>query len=310
MLSRVADAIFWMARYMERTKIEATFLHTNYVAIQDNAISNNWKLVLQKYGDKEFMLKHGDRDYQSSETLLHLITDKENPSSIVNNVTYARENARSVQDHITKEMWQSLNNFYHTIRNERNELAILNEDPIEVMDMLQQQCYLFSGTMDYTMDRGSGYYFQNIGKRLERIFQAIHILTIKLKEIGNQVNEDANVLSFRYVLYALSGNELFGKTYRGDLNIRNIINFVLFDPVFTNSIHYSLGRLKTSIVPIRQDSTLIAYEHIEYEIGKLISNFTYSKPDIQDGEKLLQYLHDLEKEMTKWSAHFSTLYFG
>lgn len=132
-----------MARYMERTKIEATFLHTNYVAIQDNAISNNWKLVLQKYGDKEFMLKHGDRDYQSSETLLHLITDKENPSSIVNNVMYARENARSVQDHITKEMWQSLNNFYHTIRNEKNELAILNEDPIEVMDMLQQQCYLF-----------------------------------------------------------------------------------------------------------------------------------------------------------------------
>ncbi|MBK9734699.1 MAG: alpha-E domain-containing protein [Saprospiraceae bacterium] len=310
MLSRVADAIFWIARYVERTKVESTFLHTNYVAIQDNAIHNNWLLVMEKYGNQSHISKMNKNQYQSPETLLHLITDKNNPASIVNNIMYARENARSVQDHITKEMWQMLNNFHHLIRNEKNEVSILNEDPIEVMDMVQQQCYLFAGTLDYTMDRGSGYYFLNIGKRMERVFQSIYILKIKLKEIDFNITDDANILSFRYVLYALSGNELFGKTYSGDMTIKNMLQFVLFNPVYTNSILYSLGRIRSNFVPLKEESTYATYSQIEYEIGRQISSFQYSKPDMENGRIFYQFLDEFENEMMMLSKRFSELYFG
>ena len=55
MLSRVADSIFWMSRYMERTKAETTLLSSNFVAIQDNAITSNWHLILEEYGNKKFI---------------------------------------------------------------------------------------------------------------------------------------------------------------------------------------------------------------------------------------------------------------
>lgn len=309
MLSRVADAIFWISRYMERTKIEATFLHTNYVAIQDNAIENNWKLILEKYGSKDYLKKNQKSRHEASETLLHLLIDKNNPASILNNVMYARENARSVQDNITKELWQMLNNFHHTIRHDKNDQILRNDDPVEVLDVIQQQCYLYSGTVDYTMDRGPGYYFLNVGKRIERTMQSIQILKIKLKEIAYDLDDDSKTLSFRYVLYALSGNELYGKTYRGALSIRNIINFVLFSPIFTNSVQYSLGRIRSSLNPLKDESRPEAFSQVEFEIGRIISSFTYSKPDMNDGEHLAIYLDSLEDDVLKFSSHFSTLYF-
>ena len=103
MLSRVADTIFWMSRYMERSKMETTLLYSNYVAIQDNAIDDNWRFILDHYGNKTFLKPNKNHIYHTSESLIHLISDRNNQSSIVNNITLARENARSIQDHITKK---------------------------------------------------------------------------------------------------------------------------------------------------------------------------------------------------------------
>jgi len=310
MLSRVADAIFWMSRYMERTKMETTLLSTNYVAIQDNAIDNNWKLILDHYGDKQYIRSKNNGVWKSSDTLLHLITDKNNPSSIANSVTYARENARSIQDNITIELWQTLNNFYHSVRNEANENKIQFEDPMDVMDSIHRQCYMYYGTIDNTIDRGEGYYFMNVGKHLERAIQSIEVLILKLKEINFDLNDDANILSFRYVLYALCGYELYGKTYRGAISNSNIIQHVLFNPIFAHSVLFSLNRIKDNFLYLKDASTAEAYAEIDFEIGRLISNFTYSKPELNDGNRLFLYLEDLKNQIIHLSNHFSKLYFG
>lgn len=310
MLSRVADAIFWMSRYMERTKMETTLLLTNYVAIQDNAIDNNWKLILDQYGEKTFMASRHNHFWKSSEALLHLITDKENANSIGNNIIYARENARSIQDNITKELWQTLNNFYHIVKNERNEQKIRYEDPVDVMDVIIHQCYLYYGTIDITIARGEGYHFMNVGKHLERATQTIQIVCIKLKEINFDLTDDANILSFRYLLYALSGYELFGKTYKGEINCSNIIHHVLFNPIFTHSVIYSLDRVRDNFSDLKEALTLGAFSEVEFEIGKLISNFTYSEPDLSDGNRLFIYLEDLKNQINHFSTRFSKIYFG
>ena len=100
MLSRVADSIFWMSRYMERTKSEIKLLQTNYVALQDNAIKDNWKFIVEQYGSKDVLKNDDFKNWSYSDALIYLITDKDNPSSIINNIFYARENARASQDHI------------------------------------------------------------------------------------------------------------------------------------------------------------------------------------------------------------------
>lgn len=310
MLSRVADAIFWMSRYMERTKMETTLLYSNYVAIQDNAIDENWKFIMEYYSNKELQDDHKKEAWLTAESLSYLIVDKNNPSSIVNNIMYARENARSIQDHITKELWQTLNNYYHIVRDEKMKEQILSGDPVEVMDVIHAQCYLFYGTLDSTMDRGPGYYFMNVGKHLERALQTIQVLLIKIKEVKYNLMDETELVSFRYLLYALSGYELYGKTYRGAISATNIIDYTLFNPIFTHSVSYSLDRIKHNFLMLKSVSTPVAFSQMEFEIGKLISNFTYNQPEIKDGKKMCLYLEELHQNILNISTLFSKHYFG
>src|SRR5215207_4051312 len=102
MLSRVADSVFWMARYMERTNGMLRILRTNYISSQDEVKDFSWQtLLLNNSSATPEELKIIGAN--SNKVLEHLLLDKNNSSSVLNNVTRARENARAVQDHITKE---------------------------------------------------------------------------------------------------------------------------------------------------------------------------------------------------------------
>lgn len=310
MLSRVADSIFWMSRYMERTKSEIKLLQTNYVALQDNAIKDNWKFIVEQYGSKDVLKNNNFKNWSYSDALIYLITDKDNPSSIINNIFYARENARASQDHITKEMWQTLNNFYHFVRNDEINHQLKYQDSMEAMEAIMQQSVLYVGMINTTMDRGVGYSFMSIGRHIEQALQTLKILSVKIKEIDYDITNEHEVTSFRYLLYSLSGYELYNKTYRGELTVQNIINYVLFNPIFTNSVYYALNRIKTRLERIREDSTAEAFNTVQFEVGKILSKFQYSKPDMEDGKKLLLYLEDIEEDISYLSNLFSKFYFG
>src|SRR5882762_3652093 len=166
MLSRVADSLYWMSRYMERTDGILRMLRINYASSQDDVQEFSWKPVLRifTYLDEEGATKIARN---TRAVLEYMVTDKENSNSVLNIITRARENARSVQDHITKELWQCLNDFYHTVRDEQLLEWLYKEDPITALDVLIKQGLLFYGTSDITMARGEGYSFMNIGRFLE-----------------------------------------------------------------------------------------------------------------------------------------------
>jgi uncharacterized alpha-E superfamily protein len=135
MLSRVADSLYWMSRYMERTDGILRMLKINYASSQDDINEFSWKPVLRIFTYLEEEQANAIA-HHSRAVLQYMVTDKENPNSVVNIVTHARENARSVQDHITKELWQCLNDFYHTIRNEQLIEWLDKDDPVTVLDIL------------------------------------------------------------------------------------------------------------------------------------------------------------------------------
>lgn len=310
MLSRVADSIFWLSRYMERAKVQNKLLYTNYVAIQDNAIQDNWRFILEQYGNKNGLRSQRIYAMPTSDILVHIISDKDNPSSIINSIMMARENARSSQDHLTKEVWQILNTFYHSVRDESIHDQLMYQDPIDVMNTIENKCYSFYGALHLTMDRGTGYHFMRIGRYIERALQTLLVLSIKLKEIDYNIYDENEVFTFRYLLYALSGYELYGKTYRGELKTISIIQFVLFDPIFTNSLYYCLTGIKSGLKSIKDQSTPEAFQEIEFEISRILSNFIYNKPNWNDGRRLHIYLEELTLEISKISFLFSKRYFG
>lgn len=308
MLSRVADSIFWVARYMERTNGMLRLLRTSYISSQDEIKDFSWRPILNHYGDET--IQFNNEHDESINIIHHLLLDKENDSSVLNNITRARENARAVQDHITKEVWQSLNDFYHLIRNENTTRLIHHEDIQGALDALIAQGWLYYGVVDTTMARGNGFSFLSLGKFMERALLSTDSLSIKLEEIKLYSDHSLEIPALRYLLYSLSGYELFLKTNKGNFKSDLVFQQIILNANFPHSIIYCLTRISRYIHRLRPESTPEAFEQLDYLSGKLINNVKYSSIDIQKGPELEKLLEDTRQGLFEITHALNKFYFG
>jgi uncharacterized alpha-E superfamily protein len=309
MLSRVAYSLYWMSRYMERSDGILRLLRVNYAYSQDDFNTLNWRPVLRIFSDMKPKEKN-KLQYESRKVLKYMIADKENENSVSNLVCTARENARSVQDNVTKELWQCLNDYYHTIRDEKIANSLDKDDPISVIDSLVTQGMHYYGTFEVTMARSEGYYFMNIGKYLERAVQAIDILDVKFSELKYSLDEPTDPTYWKFFLLSISGYELFLKSYRSALDSRNILHQIIWNEDFPRSIIYSVNRLKKSFETLKTDKKSESYKALSFMIGKLESSIRYSDlKDLQE-QGLKEYLQKIKKELFIIAEAFNHYYFA
>lgn len=309
MLSRVADSVFWMARYMERTNGMLRILRTNYISSQDEVKDFNWHTLLRNYSDAgaEEMEAIGNN---SVRVLEHLLLDKQNGGSVINNITRARENGRAVQDHITKEVWQCLNDYYHLIRDKNIYSQVKFGDPVTALDSLIYQGMLYHGTVDITMARGEGFNYLNAGKFLERAILSADMLNIKLTELDYNLEAPVELPALRYLLYSLSGYELYLKTHRGNLQADFVIQQILYNEQFPHSIAYCLKQLFRYFERLETESLPESYKQLEFLIGRAMNNVKYSIINTSDGEGLKNFLKQTRNELVGIAAAFNQFYFG
>jgi len=308
MLSRVADSIFWMARYMERTNGMMRLLRTSYISSQDEVKDFSWRPILNHYSDHP-----GTKSFEystSTEVLDHLLLDKENTASILNNITRARENARAVQDHITKEVWQCLNEFYHLIRNEVTQYQIRHGDTLSALDTLISQGWLYHGIVDITMARGDGFAFLSLGKFIERVNISTNSLMIKLAELNYNLDQRIEITALRYLLYSLSGYELYLKTHRENLKADLVIQQILYNSNFPHSISYGLTRISRYLQRLQPESLPEGYQQLDFLTGKLINHLKYTVIDIYKGNSLQLLLEEIRSGLFEITTALNQIYFG
>jgi len=309
MLSRVADSLYWMSRYMERTDGILRMLKINYASSQDDINNFTWGPVLQvfSYLDEDqisFMNK------SSKAVLKYMVVDRENPNSVLSMVTKSRENARAVQDHITKELWQCLNEYYHTIRDERLYRSLMVEDSVSVLDTLIREGLLYYGTAEITMSRGEGLYFMNIGRYLERAIQSVDILDVKFNDLSYDLDKPTETTSWQYFLQSISGYELYLKSYRSGFEAKNIVDQILFSVNFPRSLQYSLILLQRYFDRLRSDRNLITNDPVSFLIGKLRSKVQYSNMRTIAEVGLRSYLQEINRDLNEIGNTLSQQYFA
>lgn len=309
MLSRVADSVFWLARYMERTNGMLRILRTNYISSQDEVKDFNWQTLLRNFSDAPQEKLDAIGNY-STKVLEHLLLDRDNSASVMNNITRARENGRAVQDHITREVWQCLNDYYHVIKNEQIHFQIKFDDPITALDALIYHGMLYHGTVDITMARGEGFNYLNIGKFLERALLSVDMLNIKLTELNYNLHEPVEVPALRYLLYSLSGYELYLKTHRGNFQADYVLQQILYNENFPHSVSYSLRQLFRYFNRLNNESLPESYKELEFLIGRTMNNVKYSSMDTKNGERLRNFLLQTRRELFEIAAAFNQYYFG
>lgn len=305
MLSRVAENIFWMSRYMERTNVQLRILRTYYIASQDGVPFVRWDDVFSYYNHG----KAPEKTMSANEVLQFILFDKENDSSVVNNIFKARENARSAQDHITKELWQCLNDYYHLIKDSGLQKQVFKGDPVTIFDQLIKQCMLYYGVVDISMFRSEGFNYLSAGKFIERLLQCITALKMQISRTKGLINDSLDIVSWRYFLVSISGYEYYLKANSGSVQPDLIFKQVLYEMHFPHSIAYGLSQLNRYSQRLKSESLEESFAKIEFAIGKASAILKYNSPGA-DITAQMALLESVEEHILCIIQSFNQYYFG
>ncbi|WP_183562044.1 alpha-E domain-containing protein [Mucilaginibacter sp. SP1R1] len=309
MLSRVAASFYWLSRYIERSDGMLRMLKINYASSQDAVQEFTWEPVIRIFaGVAEAEADKLDNDSRS--VLKYMVTGKNNPNSILNIITLARENARGVQEHITKDLWQCLNEYYHTVKDSRLDRSLQREDPIGVLDILIKQVMLYYGTVEITMERGEGRSFMNIGKYLERAIQSVDILDTKFSSISENPDLLTDTTYWKHLLLSLGGYELYLKTYREGFEAENILEQVVLNNDFPRSVIYAVNNIQRYFDRLKNDTNVDTYREMSFQIGRLQSRIKYSSVKSIKQEGLHVFLTQIRNELYGVGNSLNEYYFA
>jgi len=311
MLSRIADSLFWLNRYMERSDCLLRVIHTNYILSFDagNSTGFSWK-------DAISIFSHGAEDstnanVDSTATALnYLINDTKNLNSVKILLTKARENARGVQDNITKEVWEQVNQLYHLVNQPSLEKRLPGAKSLEIIEELYQNSTLYYGVTDSTMPRGQGWNFMNLGKYIERCLLTIDNTFAHFKKIDHQLNNAQDVLFWRNLLLSLSGYELYLKTYTTGQHNLNVIDHIIFNKDFPRSLMYSFHRINRYLDAVVEDTKIEGSDKLQKGFGRICSKVEYADMNMVQEVSLPYFLYTLRKELVDFSNQLTQIYFS
>jgi uncharacterized alpha-E superfamily protein len=310
MLSRIADSLFWLNRYMERCDCLVRMIRTNYILSfdADHRTDFSWKDVIKLFAGEHKIEDHPGTNTAAS--IRFLVTDTRNINSVKILVNRARENARGVQDYITKELWEQVNQQYHVVNHSNIDDRITGAQSMEVIDLLDQNNTLFYGVTDSTMPRGQGWQFMNLGKFTERCMLTIDMLYAYAQKIKEQPDVPKDILFWRNLLLSLSGYELYLKTYtRGQYSL-NVMDHVIFNKNFPRSLIYSLFRIRRYLNEIADHSNMEGSLTLQKQLGRICSKVEFSDTGSVIEEGLTNFLEKLRHDLTDFSQQLTRIYFS
>jgi len=250
MLRRIADSLFWAARYLERAEWRARLVSVNYnLLIEGPAPTGNaWSSLLAISGDQELFEKHYDTPDESA-VLSFFVLDERNPSSIRSCVYAARANARPLRHRISSELWLELNTLYLDARSWTPSVLGTGE-VFEFFSQLQDRFYRIAGVINGTLPRGVGFDFLLLGIILERAENVTRLLDIKYHYLLPKVEDvggPIDLLQWAAVLRSASALEAYRLAYGNLIRTDRVVEMLLFDRTFPRSVRYCLDRLETAL---------------------------------------------------------------
>ncbi len=286
MLSRLAENLYWMGRYVERAENTARLLDVNYHAMVEapnlsrGILTEQWAPLLNITGDAESFKRHFDRADRTT-VPEWLSRHPDNPSNISASLTQARENARTLRDRISTEMWSSLNRSYLTLCAEPDPETTLHD----FCEGVREASALFFGLAEATMPHDQGWLFLRSGRHLERADNVLRIFQVRYRQYKGQEPVARGIETHRAtaLLKSCSAFEAFRKGHHSALEPDRIAAFLLLDSGFPRSLRYSVRRLFESLDAIDKHNPGVSEEPLR-QAGWLNAQLTY----MESAEQILR----------------------
>src|ERR1700681_268712 len=312
MLSRVADSIYWMSRYIERAENVARFIDVNFNLMLDlpGGSAQQWQPLVDITGDTaEFKKSYGATTQHN--VVQFLTFDPDNVNSIRSCVRAARENARSVREIISSEMWEQLNEFYLLVNSAAANIGSLR-DPHELFASVKMSSHQLAGVTDATMTHNEGWHFSRLGRQLERADKTSRIVDVKyflllptVADVGTTFDD----IQWAAVLRSASAFEMYRKRH-GRIVPDRIVEFLLFETEFPRAVQYCLMRARGSVHAISGTPAGMFRHPVERLFGELCSELAYARVEAIIAAGLHQYLDRLQTKMNQVGTGISETFFA
>ena len=311
MLSRIADSLFWLNRYMERSDGMLRLAGTHYIFSLDKDVNgtSSWKPVLEIFTESEDEFLNSIEN-NTEECLKYLLLNITNSNCLKILVNKARENARGVQDHITKEVWEEVNQMYHLINQPELLYKIDSFHGLEVIEPMIKHTVMYTGITDITMPRGTGWCFMNLGKYIERCLQTIAFAEKQLEVINFREADTNDLLQWKYLLFSLSGYELHVKTYRSSNHNYNVLHQILINENFTRSVMYSMQRIELYLNKIIGNEINEERAALLRDFGRLFSKVRYMELDSLNKAMVPAFFEDIKEGLIEFNQRVVQHFFS
>ncbi len=261
MLSRIADSLYWMSRYLERAGNTARLLEINllYLLEAEDALPEvaQWKPLLAiSVSEDAYAACYGSSEITQRKVIQFMTAERSNPSSIRSSLRLARENARVVRDRISKEMWEAMNQLWLQLERQLEAPPAPQGAPALYAEV-RNGVARFHGLTLNTMMRGEGWAFYQLGTCLERADMTARILDVKyhlLLPDLSMVGSPLDYYQWAALLRSLSGFEAYRRKYHAGLRPIDVTEFVILERDFPRSLLFCVERMDQALETIRGEA--------------------------------------------------------
>jgi uncharacterized alpha-E superfamily protein len=309
MLSRTADHLFWLSRYIERAENTVRMLdmshQTSMMPQSLQMAQRSWCATLEIFNltsmfDKNYdLLSHQD-------VLSFMCFDVNNPCSIFNCIKMARENAKAVRGSITSELWECINTMWIQYQEWADKILTV-QNYTGLYDWVKMNANLYRGIQINTIMNDEVHHFLNLGTFLERADNIARLLDVKFYTLGAWLDDQKNISDYAdfyhwaIVLKSVSAFEIFRKTYSQSISPEKVVELLMFNEQMPRSLVYSMDQVFYHLKSLSNPNT----KHIEKMVGGIAAKLKYGETPNVVGKHLHGYLAEFVKNIRNISKEIA-----
>ena len=300
MLSRVANTFFWMLRYVERADNLARLIDVNQQLLLDSErldsdrLRGFWEPIILSTGDHEMFRELYD-EAGSAEVISFLTNDARNPSSITSCIALARENARTVRDQLSDELWEEINALYLFSRSKEAERLLAADAPRYYHD-IRRAAETFQGIASSTLSRNESWEFMELGRQLERADKTTRFLDVASYLPGGPEGvelESPGILHWSSILRSCGALGAF-RSFKREIDARGVVDFLVFSKEFPRSVRFCIEEIDSSLHQISGTPRGTFSNEAEREAGRLLAELNFGSTDDAFANGLHGFLDSLQ----------------
>ncbi len=306
MLSRVANNIYWMARYLERAENTARLINVNTHLLLDlpKRVVLGWEPIIDiTDGHTLFYTLYEQADERS--VVKFMASDTKNPDSILSSLAAARENARTVRDIIPREAWEQVNQLYLTAKN--NAVSVItHRHRFDNLRTIMLGSQTINGLLAGAMTHDEGYSFLRMGRNLERADMTTRIIDVRSATLLPEIADDRKPfdnLQWMSVLKSLTAYQMYRRETRLRIRRRDVLKFLLQEDRFPRAFHHTLREVKNCLDDLPHNEQPLK------TLAKLQRKLMRAKPEELKQEKLHDFIDELQLGLTKINESIAKAYF-